>query len=400
MERNSYGLLFAVFALVICLMTAWTGAEIPGDSANESATYTITATAGPNGSIEPSGIVDVPAGGNQSFTATPDPGHVNCWGAGTRYVVWNFTVDGQPFDIGGPSLQPVTYNFTDVQENHTLQANFETMFITARPTIVFDASPRNGFAPLPVNFTQVEVSTHDSVLWEFGDNETSTEENPEHTYFSAGNYTVSLTIYCDDDSFTNTSENYISVSELNIGGDHGYYLVHCNVDGARVYFGDNYVGKYRERDPSCPGLPDLHPVLRIQCGEARTISRSPPQSPIDRGKDETVDLYADLVPVETFEVPLGDGWNLLSTPFETQWEESTLDTILDIEGQPQNHIGARVERVLVHPLRIGHALSARCSLRESGRVGHRISLALHGNYLPALAGAYRGVESYRVFAIL
>jgi PKD repeat protein len=334
MEKNSYGLLFAVFALVICLVTAGAVADTLGDSGNESVTWTITATAGPNGSIDPSGMVDVPAGGNQSFTATPDPGHVNCWGAGTRYVVWNFTLDGQPFDIGEPSLQPVTYNFTDVQENHTLQANFETMFITARPTIVFDASPRNGFAPLPVNFTQVDVSTHDSVLWEFGDNETSTEENPSHTYLSAGNYTVSLTIYCDNDSYTNTSENYISVSELHIGGDHGYYLVHCNVDGARVYFGDNYVGSTENGTLLVQVCLTCTPFFeyRVEKPGYEAFTGQITDRP---GKDETVDLYADLVPVETFEVPLGDGWNLLSTPFETQWEESTLDTILDIEGQPQ-----------------------------------------------------------------
>jgi len=334
MEKQSYGILITLFALVICLVTAGVGADVLGDSDNESITWTITATAGPNGSIDPSGMVDVPAGGNQSFTATPDPGQVNCWGAGTRYVVWNFTVDGQPFSIGEPSLQPVTYNFTDVQENHTIQANFETMFITARPTIVFDASPRNGTVPLKVNFTQVDVSTHDSVLWEFGDTTTSTEEEPLHTYQSPGNFDVSLTIYCGNDTYTNTQNNFISVSGPTVGGDHGYYLVHCNVDEARVYFGDNYVGS------TANGT--LLVQVCLTCTPFFEYSvKKPGYEPFtasitDRpGKDQTVDLYADLVPVETFEVPLGDGWNLLSTPFETQWEESTLETILDIEGQPQ-----------------------------------------------------------------
>ncbi len=335
MEKNSYRLLFAVFALVICLVTAGAVADTPGDSGNESVTYTITATAGPNGSIDPPGIVGVAEGGNQSFTATPDPGNVNCWGAGTRYVVWNFTVDGQPFDIGEPSLQPVTYNFTDIQENHTIQANFETMFITARPTIQFDAEPKMGFVPFEVNFTQVDVSTHDTVLWDFGDNETSTEENPLHTYELPGNYSVSLTIFCNNDSYSTTRDDLITAyAPIVVGGDKGYYLVHCNVDGARVYFGDNYQGSIENGTLLVQVCLTCTPFFDYSVEKP---GYQPFTAPItDRpGKDETVDLYADLVQVETFEVPLGDGWNLLSTPFETQWEESTLETILDIEGQPQ-----------------------------------------------------------------
>jgi PKD repeat protein len=334
MEKIKYGLLFPALALVMCLVTAGAGAEILGDSGNESATYTITATAGDHGSIDPSGVVDVASGSNQSFMATPDPGHVNCWGAGTRYVVWNFTVDGQHFDIGEPSLQPVTYNFTDVQANHTIQANFETMLINAKPFVQFDAEPRNGTAPLKVNFTQVQVSTHDSVRWDFGDNSNSTEEEPVHTYTLPGDYDVSFTIYCDNDSYTQTNENFISVSGIIVGGDHGYYFVHCNADGARVYFGNSYVGSIENGTLLVQVCLTCTPFYEYRVEKP---GYEPFSAPITErpGKDETVDLYVDLVPVETFEVPLGNGWNLLSTPFETQWEESTLATILDVEGQPQ-----------------------------------------------------------------
>jgi hypothetical protein len=335
MEKIRLGLLFPAIALVMFLVTVGAGAEILGDSGNESTTYTITATAGPDGSIDPSGIVDVAAGENQSFTATPDPGHVNCWGAGTRYVVWNFTIDGQPYEIDEPSLQPVTYTFPDVQENHTIQAFFSEMFITARPTIQFDAEPKTGFVPFDVNFTQVDVSTHDSVLWDFGDNETSTEENPVHTYELPGNYSVTLTIFCNNDSYSNTRDDLVTAwAPIVVGGDKGYYLVHCNVDGARVYFGDHFVGEI--------GNGTLLVQVCLTCTpffdyRVEKPGYEPFTAPItDRpAKDETVDLYAELVPVETFEVPLGDGWNLLSTPFETRWQQGTLATILDIEGQPQ-----------------------------------------------------------------
>ncbi len=51
-----------------------------------------------------------------------------------------------------------------------------------------------------------------SWYWDFGDGTTSTAQNPSHTYTSAGNYTVSLTIGNGTDSDTETKTNYISVN--------------------------------------------------------------------------------------------------------------------------------------------------------------------------------------------
>jgi PKD repeat protein len=43
-----------------------------------------------------------------------------------------------------------------------------------------------------VSFTNLS-SNYESVLWDFGDGQTSTAENPTHTYAVNGNYTVTLT---------------------------------------------------------------------------------------------------------------------------------------------------------------------------------------------------------------
>ncbi|UCC18110.1 MAG: PKD domain-containing protein [Dehalococcoidales bacterium] len=51
-----------------------------------------------------------------------------------------------------------------------------------------------------------------SYLWEFGDGETSTDENPAHSYDDSGYYTVSLTVTDDrGNTDTQTREGYISV---------------------------------------------------------------------------------------------------------------------------------------------------------------------------------------------
>ncbi|MFW5877608.1 MAG: T9SS type A sorting domain-containing protein, partial [bacterium] len=67
----------------------------------ELLSYTITATAGANGSIDPQGVNEVPHGGSQSYTITPDEGYriddiwVNGLSAGTSetYLFENITQD-------------------------------------------------------------------------------------------------------------------------------------------------------------------------------------------------------------------------------------------------------------------------------------------------------------------
>ena len=69
---------------------------------------TITASAGANGAISPSGGVSVPRGQNQTFTITPNAG----------YRVLDVLVDSS-------SVGPVTqYTFTNVQGDHTIAASF------------------------------------------------------------------------------------------------------------------------------------------------------------------------------------------------------------------------------------------------------------------------------------
>jgi hypothetical protein len=70
--------------------------------------YTITAFAGANGSISPSGTMNVPSGANPSFTITP----------ATNYKIWGVRVDGKW--IGAVS----NYTFTNVAGNHSIEAVF------------------------------------------------------------------------------------------------------------------------------------------------------------------------------------------------------------------------------------------------------------------------------------
>ncbi len=71
-------------------------------------TYTITATAGANGSVTPSGISVVDCGSNNTYTITPN----------ACYSIADVIVDG--VSVGAVS----SYDFNDVATNHTISASF------------------------------------------------------------------------------------------------------------------------------------------------------------------------------------------------------------------------------------------------------------------------------------
>src|SRR5690606_19994267 len=56
-----------------------------------------------------------------------------------------------------------------------------------------------------VFFTDKSISTPDSWLWNFGDGQTSTQQNPSHLYYLDGNYYVTLTATKGSTSLTSDS---------------------------------------------------------------------------------------------------------------------------------------------------------------------------------------------------
>jgi len=86
--------------------------------------YTITASAGSNGSISPSGSIDVAEEENQSFSITANSG----------YSILDVVVDGR--SIGVVS----SYTFDNVTANHTIYATFKT-YVPDQYTITVNSGP-------------------------------------------------------------------------------------------------------------------------------------------------------------------------------------------------------------------------------------------------------------------
>ncbi|NIM51497.1 MAG: PKD domain-containing protein, partial [Gemmatimonadales bacterium] len=71
-----------------------------------------------------------------------------------------------------------------------------------------------------VSFTDQSTNSPTSWDWDFGDTGTDTVQNPSHTYTSAGDYTVSLTVTNPYGQDTETKTDYISVTT---GGGQDYF---------------------------------------------------------------------------------------------------------------------------------------------------------------------------------
>lgn len=109
-----------------------------------------------------------------------------------------------------------TYGYTIEaydEENNTSEqsATLNVSTPNSPPTSLFTYNAHS----LETTFTDKSTDSDGpptSWLWDFGDNNTSTEQNPVHTYTLAGNYDVSLTV-TDNNNDTGQSTQTLSVSE-------------------------------------------------------------------------------------------------------------------------------------------------------------------------------------------
>ncbi len=90
-------------------------------------------------------------------------------------------------------------------------------YITAEvpaPVAVFDGSPRSGLVPLAVTFENLSTGTISGYKWYFGDGDSSTVQNPTHTYTLAGTYEVTLIATGPGGSDTSTVVDFIATADV------------------------------------------------------------------------------------------------------------------------------------------------------------------------------------------
>lgn len=110
-------------------------------------------------------------------------------------------------DLSTVCSSPGTPTSIDLRPNMKL-----TMQPAAIPPVAnFNASSTNSCSTT-ISFYDQSTNNPTSWLWDFGDGNTSTLQNPTHTYAGNGTYTVSLTATNQYGSDTQTNVNYITIS--------------------------------------------------------------------------------------------------------------------------------------------------------------------------------------------
>ncbi len=87
----------------------------------------------------------------------------------------------------------------------------DVTFIGGGAIADFAAAPRVGLPPLGVQFTDQSDGDVDTWQWDFGDQQTSPDQNPLHTYQNPGVYTVTLTVDGPEGGGEVTKEKYVHV---------------------------------------------------------------------------------------------------------------------------------------------------------------------------------------------
>ena len=94
-------------------------------------------------------------------------------------------------NVGNYSVTLTVAN--DKGSNYTQKVNYITA-LPQPPSSNFSSNITSGNIPLTIKFNDTSTGSPTSWNWDFGDGYTSTEQNPTHTYSSAGNYSVNLTV--------------------------------------------------------------------------------------------------------------------------------------------------------------------------------------------------------------
>jgi PKD repeat protein len=101
----------------------------------------------------------------------------------------------------------------NISSNTTIAASF--INVSSENTLItgFSSSVTSGDAPLKVQFNDTSSGSPTAWLWDFGDGNNSTSQNPTYTYTEPGTYSVSLQASTASGQSVLTMPDYITVND-------------------------------------------------------------------------------------------------------------------------------------------------------------------------------------------
>gem|GEM_PF-1691659 len=174
--------------------------------------YTITATAGAGGSIDPSGDVKVNHGSNQSFTITPSVGY-----------------DIEDVRVDGVTVGAVTnHTFTNVTSNHTISATFKlksySISVSANPSEGGSASGGGTFDHgQQVNLSATPNTGYEFSNWTEGGSIVSTDA--DYSFTATGDRTLVANFELIKGTIEISSVTFDNFYQIDIYGENFTYDV-------------------------------------------------------------------------------------------------------------------------------------------------------------------------------
>lgn len=210
-------------------------------------------------------------------------------------------------------------------DDFEIEALDATADFTADRTIV----PVNG----PVQFRYASNGA-ESFAWDFGDGNTSTDENPIHSYTSSGSYTVGLTVMVNGNSITETKTDFINVSSaitppylLADGGDfesNQDNFIAINVEGTPFELGSSSVsGKNGTASGASAWVTGINETTYVDDSRASLES---PSFIFNQAKEYTLEFKANFSFedewdgfIVQYSTDLGESYTKLNNNMESGW---------------------------------------------------------------------------------
>jgi parallel beta-helix repeat protein len=199
----------------------------PSFTYTSEGTYTVslTVTGGVQDTVTKTDYITVALPPVAGFTADPTSGPLPLTVQFTDQSMGSITAWSWDFGDGGTSTQDnPSYQYTQVGD-YTVSLtvtgpggeDIETKtdyihVVEPAPVAAFSGAPTSGDKPLEVTFTDASTGPITTWSWDFGDGQTSTQQNPSHTYTDVGDFTVSLAVTGPGGEDTEVKQNYIHVS--------------------------------------------------------------------------------------------------------------------------------------------------------------------------------------------
>lgn len=172
-----------------------------GNSATETIVYTITS---PPLTVTMSPGAEICPGDSIQISVSPTGGF------GSFFYLWPHSGETTSSVYVHPN-ETTTYTVIVSDECQTFVVNGSTEIRVVKPTANFTITSETVFNNLPIQFQNLTIDG-ETYVWDFGDNQSSTDVHPSNTYLDPGFYIVTLIAY-DDKGCTDTIMRPIEIEE-------------------------------------------------------------------------------------------------------------------------------------------------------------------------------------------